>query len=116
MFSFIRGDTFSFSCKILFENGDPIKKGDIDDLFVTVKRGIDTKVIFQKNKEQINLDSDGTMHVVFEPIDTENLKLGTYIFDIEVTLHNGIRKTKTGQFQLLFDVTTHREGDDKDGN
>lgn len=110
MFKFFRGDTFAFKTKLILANSEIPKIGDIDTIFITCKEGESdgSKIVFQKNKEDIKFDEKGYIHVVFEPEDTENLIVGKYVFDIEVTLTNGYRKTKKGEFTLEYDVTDHK--------
>lgn len=109
-YEFFRGDTFSFKTRIKTKDDTPIKIEDLLTIFVTVKEcESDTAaVLFQKKKDEVTLDSDGYLHVVFLPKDTEELTANsTYYFDIEVTTKSGIRKTKKGSFKLKWDATTH---------
>lgn len=110
MFSFLRGDTFSFKVNIKFVDGTAIKISDIDTIFVTCKNGYGDNAteIFIKKKDELTLDENGYLHVVFKPEDTQELKAGDYVFDVEITLKNGYRKSKKGQITLEYDVTDHK--------
>ena len=108
---FIRGDTFPFKFQVKRKDGTAIIKDDIDVLFITVKTSIYTdKVIFQKTLNDIEIDEEGDFHVVFSSKDTENLNYGKYIFDIEITLKSGYRKTKLFEFELIGETTFHKDG------
>lgn len=113
MFTFKRGDTFPFKVKLSPTNDEIITIDDISTIFVTCKngQGLDARVLFQKEKKDVELDENGYLHIVFKPEDTENLSLGIYDFDVEVTLVSGFRKSKVGSINLEYDVTTeHKEG------
>lgn len=110
MYSFLRGDTFLFKVKIELKNGNPVKMSDIETLFVTCKNGFGNSAveIFRKTKDEVELDENGYLHVIFKSEDTQDLEVGNYVFDIEVTLKDGYRKSKKGQFTLEYDVTDHK--------
>jgi hypothetical protein len=110
MLQFKRGDTFPFKVKITLADKQPVTDSDISTIFVTCKsnHSEDSTLAFQKTKDDVELDSDGNLHIVIEPKDTEHLTPGIYDFDIEVTLRDGYRKTKTGSIDLLYDITDHK--------
>lgn len=105
---FVRGDTFSFKFLINRKDGTAVKKDDIDTLFVTVKKTIYSQnTIFQKTLNDVEIDSKGYCHVIFKPEDTETLEYGKCVFDVEITLKNGYRKTKLFEFNLEGETTFH---------
>lgn len=116
MNEFTRGDTFAFKTPITFADGKPIKKDDLESLYITC-RVLPTEhspILFQKTLEEVTIDSNGYCHIVFQPEDTETFKYGTYYFDIEVTTKSGYRKTSLNTFKLTKETTVH--GGEKYGN
>lgn len=113
MNDFTRGDTFAFKTQITYEDKTPITKDDIDTLFITCREqpAEYSPIIFQKDLNDVVIDSDGFCHVVFEPKDTEKLRYGKYFFDIEVTLKSGYRKTSLNTFRITKETTTHNGGE-----
>lgn len=109
MKSFVRGDTFAFKKKLKFADGSPVKANDVEMLLITFKSEPkdSSPIIFQKKLNDVIIDQDGYCHVVFKPKDTEKLVYGTYYFDIEVTLTNGLRKTSLEKIQLTEETTSH---------
>ena len=112
---FVRGDTFAFKFKITTQDNEDISISDIDTLFITCRKKTheSSPIIFQKNLDDVTIE-DGYCHVVFEPEDTETLKLGMYYFDIEITLNSGYRKSKLYNFTITAETTIH--GGDESGN
>ena len=109
---FVRGDTFPFKAPLKFKDGTNVKDSDIKTLFVTCRRAPEkgSPIIFQKNLSNVTIE-DGYCHVIFNPEDTEDLDYGKYYFDIEVTLNNGTKKTRTVKFELTKETTIHGSGD-----
>lgn len=116
MNNFVRGDTFAFKTQITYADGTPIKKDDIDTLFITCKLQPTeySPILFQKKLEDVIIDEKGYCHAVFEPKDTEKFNYGTYYFDIEVTTKGGYRKTSLNTFKLDKETTTY--GGEINGN
>lgn len=111
---FVRGDTFLFKFLLKFKDETVVKSEDIDNLFITFKTSVySKKYIFQKTLDDVKIDEEGYVHVTFEPEDTENLEYGKYVFDVEVTLKNGYRKSKLFEINLAGETTFH--GGDYDG-
>ena len=110
---FKRGDTFAFKSKLKLKSEQQITKDDISELYVTCREGYYEKfpIIFQKTIDDVEI-SDGYVHIRFEPEDTENLDYRTYYFDLEITLkgEKKNRKTKSGQFTLLYESTIRKNG------
>ena len=102
--SFIRGDTFPFKVKI--HSKTTITKEDIDTLFVTCRKIASevSPILFQKTLDDVEI-SDNYIHITFKPEDTENLEYEKYCFDVELTLKNGVRKTKFATFTLDNETT-----------
>lgn len=53
----------------------------------------------------MTFDQDGTYHFTIEPTDTNNLKFGTYVYDIEVKQNGIVSTIAMGDFILLDEVT-----------
>lgn len=116
MIKFIRGDTLPFKAKITLNDGTPIQTQNIKTLLITGRKLTQktSPIIFQKTLEDVTIDEEGYCHGVIEPEDTEELSYGNYYFDIEVTLHNGYRKSRLYQFRLIDETSMH--GGDDNGN
>lgn len=102
----IRGDSHLF--KVRLKN---ITLDEIDTLFITCRKDIYSKdFIFQKTINDVSIDNDLYVHFAFNPSDTQALPYGDYVFDIEVTLKSGYRKTKIFNFSLTGEATFHGIG------
>lgn len=113
--NFIRGDTQFLKFLVTFKDQTLIKLEDIDTLFITCKKSIYSREnIFQKTIDDVKIDEEGYVHIVFKPEDTESLEYGKYVFDIEITTKAGYRKTKLFEFTLVGETTFH--GGDANGN
>ena len=116
--NFVRGDSFPFKTLVTYLNGNPIKREDISTLFVTCRQyaNINYPILFQKTIDDVTIDEEGYIHVIFNPKDTENLDYGQYYFDIEITLNSGYRKSFLNTFQLTYETTIHTEEVSEEGN
>ena len=109
MVKFVRGDTCLFKVQLSSTGDESLNMSDIDTIFITCRKtpDKDSDVLFQKNKDDIELDENAYLHFKFEPEDTENLYYGLYYFDVEITLKSGYRKSKLYQFELTEETTIH---------
>lgn len=83
---FTRGDTYMFKFQRKDDN-DKIIKSIADKMMFTVKKNHNTEnILFQKSLADgtIRFTSDGYYHIEIEPKDTQNLRYGNYVCDIEV--------------------------------
>jgi hypothetical protein len=104
----IRGDSLLFKSLLKRADGIVIQKEDLESLFVTIKNSEYSKeYIIQKNINEISITSDGYAHIILNPEETSRLEQTNYKCDIEVTLKNGIRKTKLFSINVVNDITTH---------
>lgn len=108
--TFVRGDTCLFKFKITNEQGQTIKKEDIESLILTCRADSSDllPILFRKNIDDFELE-DNYYHCAFKPTDTQNLEYRQYYYDIEVTLKNGYRKTLFSSFTLSEECTIHKE-------
>lgn len=110
-----RGDLrpVTFSVK----NGNQtVPAEDISEIYFTVKYGFkDQEYLFQKrlSNGDIELIDDGSYQFVIEPEDTDALKFGRYVFDIEL-VGPDIKQTFTGDL-VLTNEATHRINEVSDG-
>lgn len=105
----IRGDTINLVFPLKDENDNIITLDQIDTLVLTSRKypNKNSPILFNKNKEDFILDDDGQYNVTISPTDTETLTDNEVYFDIEVTLKNGIRKSKIVKIILEKDYTIH---------
>lgn len=111
IYKLIRGDTFAFKLPVKLKNKATLKQETVDTIYITARKDTreDADAIFQKSIEDIHIDDEGYCHAMFKPEDTENLDYGFYIFDIEITLKSGYRKSKVCKLELTKEATIHRK-------
>lgn len=81
----IRGDTRKYYFQRKNANGEVITSRP-DSLYFTVKKDYRAEdFLIQKTLDDMTLDEDGTYHFTIEPSDTDDLKYGSYVCDIQVT-------------------------------
>nr|MBQ4455631.1 hypothetical protein [Clostridia bacterium] len=102
VFTIVRGDSAEFGIDLweLDDNNNkvPYELQDGDSLKFTVKTSTKTKdVVFQKEGQEITID----------PEDTEDLKYGTYKYDVEFTGADGYVDTiiRPKDFVVAEEVT-----------
>jgi len=79
-----------------------------DEIYFTVKKTADDKdFIFQKRLSSggITLIETGKYQFVIEPEDTNQMKYGEYVFDIEIVKDGLLKKTFCGKLILEKEVT-----------
>lgn len=97
----VRGDTGIVRVEMETCKGRRIRFRDGDSAVLTIKKKIsDAKPVLQK------MTTNG--YFVFQHEDTQKLPIGTYWYDIQVTLKEGQVITAVGpaQYRLLPDVTS----------
>lgn len=96
--SMVRGDSEAIlvTPSVAFEPGDVV--------FFTVRRVVDSPIMIQKT---ITTFIDGAAHISIEPEDTQTLRPGTYVYDIQVTWADGSVKTlvEKSEFRIKEEVT-----------
>lgn len=101
-----RGDTVKYHFQRIDKDGNPITIMP-DKIYFTVKKCFsDKNVIFQKTIDDMQIDvEEGLYHFTVEPEDTNDLKYGTYVYDIEV-ITDAVKTTiSKGEFILEPEVT-----------
>lgn len=101
-----RGDIYSFSFAVYID--DQKSSMEMDNIYFTVKKHhYDEDYIIQKRVSDGTIVSDGTgsYTVTIEPEDTNDLKIGTYDFDIEIVKLPDIKRTFFGTYELTKEVT-----------
>lgn len=102
----IRGDTIKYYFQRLDAEGNVITDTP-ESLYFTVKKDYKTKDFFiQKTLADMAFDTtDSTWHFTLDPADTDNMKYGTYVYDVQV-VQDGIKTTiAKGDFVLEEEVT-----------
>lgn len=103
----IRGDIDYERFLILDDTGNPTDV-DFDDVHFTVKkRTTNAPVLFQKKYSSNTIEKlgPGDYQVKINPEDTNNLPFGNYVFDIQLSYQNIIKKTFVGTFVIMDEVT-----------
>jgi hypothetical protein len=83
-----KGDTGRFNVAIKYKNGAIYRPQKGEVLTFTVKKSI-TDAVPVIQKKITNYTEGETTQFVILPADTEGLKVGKYIYDIEMQLANG---------------------------
>lgn len=106
-----RGDTQSYKFQRLDAEGNAITT-KASAIYFTVKSNYrTTDVLFQKTIDDMIFDEDGTYHFDIRSEDTDGLKFGSYVYDIEVKIGNNYTKTiSKGIFEVTEEVT-HKDNE-----
>ena len=101
----VRGDTRRYRFQRVNADGSVITDRP-DKLYFTVKKNYDSQdFIFQKKLEDFTIDDEGNYRFTIEPDDTEAMKYGQYVFDIEVITGDVTTTLAKGNFNLETEVT-----------
>lgn len=109
-YEFIRGDTKVLNkFRVTDKDGTVLTLSPTDQLYFTVKNSNKVAVIKKKIGSGITLGPDGYYHITLESTDTEDLALGTYMYDIELVLNvipTFVSTIIEGEITLDEDITT----------
>jgi len=100
-----RGDIRHVAFQILDTAGEPVSSA-FSEIYITFKQNYNTtNYLFQKRLSAGDvIFADGSYEFTIEPEDTNNLKFGDYVFDIEL-LAPGIKETHVGTLTLTSEAT-----------
>ena len=99
-----RGDTKAL--KFQRKSEGQVIKTVADNIYFTVKKNNSTNdVIFQKTINDMTFDDEGFYHFTINPIDTNNLSYGEYVYDIEVKIDNYVKTIAQGTLSITKEVT-----------
>ena len=78
-----------------------------DEIYFTVKTAFSSReYLFQKRLSTNQIEYlDGSYEFFIESQDTDNLRIGSYVFDIEVVAGADIKQTFVGNLVLTNEVT-----------
>ena len=97
----VRGDSKAYQFQRFNKNTKKVITIKPDTLYMTVKKNYDTKdYLFQKKKEDFVIDDDGTYHFEIQPHETDNLKYGKYVYDIQATTDGKVTTILKGVFEI----------------
>lgn len=100
-----RGDTGNFTFQCLDTQGAVITT-IADALYFTVKPSWNTAVaVICKTLDDMTFSEDGTYHFTIQPNETECLKYGNYVFDIEVTRDGVVTTIAKGVLTITEEAT-----------
>jgi hypothetical protein len=107
-----RGDIKNI--KFLVNRKDGSKATDFDEIYFTVKKDFNqSEYVIQKKLTQgdITLGTDNYYHFTLHPNDTDSLRYGNYVFDIELVKGDIIKQTSVGMLTITSEVTfSNNEG------
>ena len=108
-YEFTRGDTKVLNkFRVTDKNGAVITLSASDQLYFTMKNSNKEAVVKKKIGSGITLGNDGYYHITLESTDTEDLAVGTYLYDIELdlnTINLFVNTIINGEITLNEDVT-----------
>lgn len=101
-----RGDLRKVRFIITDKNGNPVNY-DFDEIYFTCKKHFtDNDYIFQKSVGAGTITKkDGYYRMTINPSDTEYLRFGMYVFDVEVIYQDSIKQTSVGKLILTNEAT-----------
>lgn len=105
-----RGDRRDLKFSIKDRSGEIIST-DFDEIYFSCKKGFNNpEVLFQKKLSDgtITKDENSIYHLAIIPTDTDNLRYGNYVFDIELVIENSLKQTTVGELLLTNEVTHAR--------
>lgn len=95
--------------RFLINNPDETRTDiDFDNVYFTVKKSPSDRVyLIKKSLRQGTITKLGLGDYQFkiEAKDTEKMKYGKYIFDIQLSYQDIVKETFSGEFELLYEVT-----------
>lgn len=92
----------------VYDPSSTVSDVDFDEIYFTVKRDYSEKnYVFQKRLTNgtIEKTGNGEYKFIIEANDTDNLRVGKYVFDIELIYGNEIKQTSIGVLELTNEVT-----------
>lgn len=100
-----RGDTGLFKFQRVDANGDVITSTP-DAMYFTLKKSYSSPIaVVQKTLADMTQDTDGYWHITLEPEDTENIDVGAYVYDIEVTVPEYVKTIAKGTLRITAEAT-----------
>lgn len=105
-----RGDLRKIKFSINDNQGN-ILDTNFDEIYISFKKNyIDENVLFQKRLTDgsITKDEENYYHFSIDPQDTDNLRFGDYVFDIEIVKDGSIKQTTIGTLNLTSEVTFYK--------
>lgn len=97
-----RGDDVSFC--LALQDFEP---NTLSAAYFSVKEKIDdNNYIIQKALNSgITINSDNDIQVTIAAADTDNIELGTYYYDLQVTINSTKQTILKGKFNVTYDIT-----------
>lgn len=101
-----RGDTYRFKFQRKDGSGEAILS-KANKLYFTVKEDYESEdALIQKTIDDMDFDDEtGYYSFTLEPNDTDNLKYGDYVYDIEVKQNDYTKTIIKGNFIIREEVT-----------
>lgn len=100
-----RGDTVSYTFQRKTASGDVIFTTP-ESIYFTLKENFNSsKIIVQKDKSKMRMDSMGVWRFTLEHSDTEELPYGVYVWDIQITEHGAVTTIAKGKLKLTQEAT-----------
>ena len=100
-----RGDTVTYTFQRKTASGDVIFTTP-ESIYFTLKENFNSsKIIVQKDKSKMKMDSMGVWRFTLEHSDTEELPYGVYVWDIQITEHGAVTTIAKGKLKLTQEAT-----------
>lgn len=100
-----RGDTAGYYFQRLNSEGQAITDTP-DAIYFTIKSAwTDATALLQKKMSDMTMDSDGTWHFVIQAGETDTMRYGDYVFDVQVNDDGAVHTIAKGKFTLTPEAT-----------
>lgn len=104
-----RGNTYI--TKLIQKNYE----GNIDKIFFTARDEDDAvKICKSLNKGIIKIENEDTYKLTLSPDDTNDLKIGTYKYDVEIHINDFVKTVLVGNLTLLEEQTRKEQEEVQD--
>lgn len=104
--SVIRGDTKLFKFERKDSSGETITDTPASIFFTVKEEDLPDEFLIQKTIDDMQMDEDGVWRFTLAPEDTDEMEVGTYKFDIQITSQEGVKTTVAiGAFRVTEEVT-----------
>lgn len=105
--SIVRGDTLAFNFEAeIKQNEEYTPVTALTSAYFTVRQEINGVIALQKSLNNgISKVKNGVFAVRVAPADTYNLNVGSYYYDLEITVGSDTYTILNGMFELAQDIT-----------
>lgn len=106
-FEFPRGDTCPLEFELIDDNGSKIESKKDFEVYFTLKNNFNqSEFIFQKKYSNKEIEyKNGMFFLIINHNDTANLKIGKYVYDVQLKSGDYVKTLILGEITLTKEVT-----------